>query len=263
MAKKISTGNFVETPKVVKETPVQSVDNFLTLVSGTVRKCGKRILLYGQEGSGKSTSFSKCEGVVFIPTEDGLATIDTKAFPKPSTWSQLLKYITDLTEGEHSFKTVVIDTIDMAHVLCVQYCCERDGKASIDDYGHGRGYGIVATEWRNLLIALEELRNKKDMNIGFTGHTKIKKFENPSSENYDRWELSVDSRVAQLTKDWCDAVLFLHHEVYVKESKAYCGDRALATSFDASYDAKNRYGWPHLVSPFEPTTLAKLIAEGE
>ncbi len=45
-----------------------------------------RLLIYGTEGIGKSTTAAGAPKPIFIPTEDGLDQIDCASFPLAGTW---------------------------------------------------------------------------------------------------------------------------------------------------------------------------------
>ena len=46
------------------------------------------ILLYGQEGVGKSTFAARAQKTIFIPTEDGLNEIDCEKFPVSTNYGE-------------------------------------------------------------------------------------------------------------------------------------------------------------------------------
>ena len=72
----------------------------------------RRVMLYGVQGVGKSTWASMAESPVFIQTEDGLGGIDCAKFPLAKTFDDVMAAIGELYSGKHSFKTVVIDSLD-------------------------------------------------------------------------------------------------------------------------------------------------------
>jgi len=45
-----------------------------------------RLLIYGTEGIGKSTTAAQAPSPIFIPTEDGLDQIDCSSFPLAGSW---------------------------------------------------------------------------------------------------------------------------------------------------------------------------------
>ena len=111
---------------------------------------------------------------------------------------------------------------------------------------------------------LETLRVKRNMMIVFTAHTHIKNFSNPLGENYDRYELKASKGIGGYVKEWVDAHLFAHFEIFTKnkdgsKAKGIGGDkRVVHTVKSATWDAKNRYSLPNEL-PFDmPDILEKI-----
>ena len=71
-----------------------------------------RIMVYGQEGVGKSTFGASAPGAIFIQTEDGLGEIDCRKFPLARNFGDVVAALTALRDEDHNFRTVVIDSLD-------------------------------------------------------------------------------------------------------------------------------------------------------
>jgi AAA domain-containing protein len=244
-----------------------------------------RILIYGVEGIGKSTFAASAPSPIFIePESDGTARLDTQRFPRPESWRDVLDAVESLTVDAHGFQTLVIDTLDAAEGLLWRHICERDRKASIEDYGYGKGYVAALDEWRAFLAVLEQLRRVKKMGIVLVAHSWIKTFKNPEGEDFDRYEMKLHNKAAGLLREWCDAVLFAHYETYsvkasdekgVKAKGVSTGARVIHTQRSAAWDAKNRYSLPEMLPlnfddyagacrahrPSDPDALRVSIAE--
>ena len=59
-----------------------------------------RILIYGPHGIGKTTFGSQAPDPVFIPTEDGLGSIQVTSFPVATKYQDVIDAIVAITE-EH------------------------------------------------------------------------------------------------------------------------------------------------------------------
>ncbi len=66
-----------------------------------------RLLIYGTEGIGKSTTASQAPKPIFVPTEDGLDQIDCASFPLAKTLADVRSVLGDLLRDQHDFETVV------------------------------------------------------------------------------------------------------------------------------------------------------------
>lgn len=208
----------------------------------------KRVLLYGCEGVGKTTFAAGAPSPVFIGAEDGTNHLDVARFPEPESWADILGAIKEL-HGQHSFKTVVIDTLDWVEPLCWQHVCQEGGQPTIEAFGYGKGYVAALDQWRVLLSALDRLRGSKGMHVALLAHSHIRTYRNPKGEDYDRFELKLNPKASALCKEWADAVLFANYDLltHTEENRTRgvsSGARFIHTSWHAAYDAKNRFSLP-------------------
>lgn len=228
-----------------------------------------RIVMIGVEGVGKSTAGAGMPDPIFLCAEDGLVGPQFAETPHYSaaSWTDALGFLDWLRTEQHEFKSIVVDTADWLEALAFRHCCERDNKGSIEDYGYGKGYIVAAEEYRRFLQKLDEL-NKAGLAVLILTHTQIKAFNNPTGENYDRYEPKLAKQISGLLKEWADAVLFARFEVFTEKAKgamkakAFGGDnRVVHTTHSAGWDAKNRYGLPE-VMPLDMASIIEAIKDG-
>ena len=74
------------------------------------------ILLYGFPKAGKSSMASRFPEAVFFETEPGLNHLEVYKIPT-YTWDDFLAACKLIAQGNHPFKTVVIDTVDNAAAM--------------------------------------------------------------------------------------------------------------------------------------------------
>lgn len=208
-----------------------------------------RVLIYGPEGVGKSTFAGQAEDVVFQATEDGVRFLDTASLPEPKTFSDVLEQYAALIDGEHEFKTLVIDTLDWLEALIIEAVCDENDWKSIEDPGWGKGFVQVGLKWRQVISHLDRLR-AKGMQIILVAHSDVKMFNSPDEEGYSRFTLAMSKVGSAICKQWVDSVLFARYETFTKKGKDQqvkgmsSGRRLLHTTWKAAYDAKNRCGLP-------------------
>lgn len=210
-----------------------------------------RALMCGVEGVGKSTFASKFPNPLFIDCEDGTRHLDVARTPRPTSWSMLKAIVEDLTKDAKGFKTLVIDTADWADRLAVADVCSRVEKIkSIEDYGYGKGYVMLAEEWGRLLDLLSNLQDKQNMNVLFLCHSTLKHVELPDEiGSFDRYEPKLEKKSSSLIREWADLMLFANFKVMVveqdnKKRKAQGGSRVMYAQHHPCWDAKNRYDLP-------------------
>ena len=216
-----------------------------------------RIMLYGQEGVGKSTFGASAPAPIFIQTEDGLGEIDCYKFPLAQSVEDVIIELTALRDEEHNFRTVVIDSLDWLERLIFDEICKEFGVRSIEkaDGGYGKGYVDALVHWRKVLALLDDLRNKRGMMVILLAHAKVERFEDPENAAYDRYSPRLHKHAASLVSEWVDTVLFATKRMRVSKDGdsrtiaapigADGGERIIRTNGSPACIAKNRYGLPN------------------
>lgn len=242
-----------------------SLTEKLHITSG-VQSVPVRSCLYGPSGVGKSTLAKDTPNPLFLDFEKGSHHLEVDRI-EPDDWEQVLQILNSLRDEEHKYQTLVIDTADWAEKLLINWVCEKHHKDSIEDFGYGKGWTVLAENFSKFLVMLDALR-ARGMHVLFVAHSQIRKFEQPDqSGSYDRYELKLSKHCAPLLKEWCDMLLFCSYETKVVEldgkKKAVGGrERVLYTCHTAAWDAKNRHGFleklpftfASIVSAFKTTT---------
>ena len=228
-----------------------------------------KIMLIGQEGVGKSTAGAKMPNPVFLCGESGLVGpqfADTPSFT-PTSWAESLAFCEELASNPSGYKTLVIDTLDWiepmlyAHVVAA---AKKNEIKHIEDFGYGKGYVIAQQEARKMLAVLDKV-NAAGMAVLILSHSQLKTVKNPEGDDYDHFESKVNTKVAGIFKEWCDAVLFARFEIYVRKDgmkvKAQGGtERIVQTTHSAAWDAKNRYGLPEVMDLDMSEIYTRIVA---
>lgn len=238
------------------------------------------LILYGPEGTGKSTFASDAPSPIFFDLESGTGELDVARMPQPENWKDVVAGLVLLATQPHEFKTVVIDTIDALEVFIHRDVCEAAGVKEIEDIPYGSGYKNALALWRELGTRLLDLR-KRGMNTILLGHSQVRKFSNPRGEDYDRFQFQLNDKAAAILKNNAKNVLFVTYDEAIKRdtknksAKAKAlgdGSRVVFTEYRPAFDAKNRHGLPFELAlnwaEFEaaaragtPAPLADVLAE--
>lgn len=225
-----------------------------------------RILIFGPHGIGKSTFGASAPAPIFLPTEDGLTTIDIPHFPVATALPQVWEAIGALIKENHDYKTFVVDTLDWLEKLIWSAVCEEHKTDAIEGIGYGKGYNYALTHWDRFIRGLDKLRDK-GMAVVLLAHSSIQTYNPPDNTPYDRHAIKLHKTASAKIEEWCDAVLFVNYRVFVKtekgksSGKATGGERILYTSPNPAYKTKNRYGLPEEVD-FNFNTLLKEMKNG-
>ena len=185
--------------------------------------------------------------------------------------------MTALLEGEHEYKTFVLDTLDWLEPLCWQHVCKSKNKKAIEDFGYGKGYAYALDEWRRFVAGCDALSERKGMNIILLAHCHIRSWNNPAGDNFDRYELKLHAKSSALVTEWADELLFCNYETFTRDADGKAkgvsnGARVVHTVRNAVWDAKNRHGLPErlplswedyaaAVGKHEPPDVDALVAK--
>lgn len=246
-----------------------------------------RVLIHGIEGWGKTWLASHFPDPVWLAPENGFPR-DLAMTPSRiniTAWRQLYGAVKMLIEQPHSFKTLVIDSVDWVEPLIHAFVLERDsgretemnkkGKKleSIEDYGYGKGYIAAEEQWRDFIEKLDELQARRGMHVVLIAHSQVKTFRNPRGEDFDRWQPKMHDRISRVCVEWPETVLFGHYDLAAgkldsddKKAKGFSeGKRLVGLCYSAMYDAKNRLGLAPLLeltsaADFVPYLLGKHLS---
>ena len=227
-----------------------------------------RMIVHGVQGIGKTTLAASAPNPIFIQTEDGMGVLDAPRFPLAECYEDVHEALTSLASEEHNYKTLVIDSLDWLEPLIWSKLCRDQGYGTIEEPGYGKGYNQALDIWGDFIQALNYLRSKKDMTVILLAHTQVNKYNDPSSEPYDRYTINLHRNAAAKMLEFADAVLFANYRTTVtttdagfgqKKSRALgSGERIIFTEERPSHIAKNRYALPAEL-PLDWSRLASLI----
>lgn len=254
--------------------PAQPGRMTLSSIQKGKRKAPLRLVVYGVDGVGKTTFAASAPSPVFLGTEDGSEHLDVARFPMPQTWEELLEAVRALTDGESTYQTLVVDSLDWAEPLLWRHIIQKanvgakEPVESIEEVGggYGKGYSAAVDGWRVFVAALERLQRDRKMNVILIGHASVKTWKNPEGEDFDRYVLKLHEKSAALLREWASGVYFANFETFAnKDTKTKrvrgvsTGSRLLYTLRTGAYDAKDRYGVPEQL----PLSWSEFVAAVE
>jgi AAA domain len=217
------------------------------------------LTLFGPNGVGKTTLACAFDNSAIIDLEDGSNNnTDVKKrwskslFPTLKEFKALLSWV--LTK-EHSYKTLVIDSIESLESLIHLHICTEDGSEtkSIEDIGYGKGYVKAREHMEEIMHTFQKIRDDRGMYVVIVGHSQVKTFTDPSTNQaYDRYIMRANDKLASVVKDLSDTVLFIKQQVFTEKSKvnpnkakaSSTGERVIYTEWSHAHDAKTRYSLP-------------------
>lgn len=194
------------------------------------------VLVYGQTKIGKSTFCSQSEGALFLATEPGLNALDVYQVPIQS-WDDLLNTCAEVVEGQHPFKTVIIDTIDNAYKFCTDYIVKKFKVEHESDLAYGKGYAIVNNEFQRVLTKLAFL----PYGLFLVSHAKEIEVDSRTGK-YTRIVPTLPDKARKIVLGMVDMVLFCDLEPTSADGGEQVMRRVIRTKPSLYYEAGDRTG---------------------
>ena len=194
------------------------------------------VLVYGQTKIGKTTLCSQAEGALFLATEPGLNALDVYQVPI-LTWEDLLNACAEISEGNHPFKTVVIDTIDNAYKFCTDYILRKFKVEHESDLAYGKGYAIVNNEFQRVLTKLAFL----PCGLFLISHAREMEMESRTGK-FTRVVPTLPDKARKIVLGMADMVLFCDLEVQPGADGEPQVRRVIRTKPSLFYEAGDRTG---------------------
>lgn len=227
----------------------------------------RKVILYGSPKLGKSTLAGSTRDALMIPTEDRVSHIDCAKTDVVSSYDDVMEVFNYLLDGKHSYKRVILDTVDEFEPLLHQKICKKNGWSSLvedsnKETNFQKGLKYHAVEgWRKFLANCDMLRREAGMDIIFVAHAMTQKVNPPDHDAYDRWAMKVDPNAVPILEGWADIIGFYDKEIFVNktEKQPMKTGKVISTSkrmlyLDGTSAAMvncNSYGMANFEVPFE------------
>jgi hypothetical protein len=195
------------------------------------------ILLYGPTKVGKTTFASHADGALFLCTEPGTTALSVYKIDI-ATWEDLLRACKLVVDGGHSFKTIVIDTVDNAYMMCASHICAANGWTHPSDGDYGKGFAAVNNEFRRFLLKLAGL----PYGLVLISHSQEKEVKPKTGGTYNRITTTLPGGAAKIVIGLCDMVLLCEVRHKRDDAGNVTYSRIMRTKPTPIYDAGDRTG---------------------
>jgi hypothetical protein len=217
-----------------------------------IEKDPVKVLIYGDNGIGKSKFFSKAPHPLYIDLEDNLNHLPISKI-KINSWGHLLELLDLLEKEEHIYKTLVIDSVDALELMIETAVCKELGVKSLTQIPYGGGRVRSNELWKYLRGRLNLLHESQKMHLCFTAHSTTRTTNEPNIEPYDRIECRINPKAQGILFDWLNCVFFAERKTILTKDqgkfnvtvkRAIQDDRVMYTDGSASFLAKNIFHLP-------------------
>jgi GTPase SAR1 family protein len=194
-----------------------------TKIKPTQKILPPRIIIYGPPKIGKTAFAASIPDNILLDYEggSGFAKVSRIEKSEVDTFAKTMDCFQQLSEQKHSFKAVTIDTADWLEAVVNEEAARQHEAKSVGDVPYGAGFVTAQNIFKTqILEALDYLRQEKGMMIVLLAHECIRRYDNPTTQSYDRYTLKLQENtkgagICALLKEWTDAILFVNQETYV------------------------------------------------
>ena len=245
------------------------MNSILGSVTSGVSRAGLRVVIAAQEKMGKTTICSQAPAPLLIPLEVGYAGVNVAKTPMLESWEQLLQLMQEITtqaqRGQLPYRTLIFDSTTALERFIHDAIIRRDpsyrpGSKKVITMesahgGYGKAYNLANEEFDTFLAMCDQLAVYGGINIVMTCHVFASKVMDPTSGEYDSWDLLLHSPKNAKTygkreriTQWADIIGFLYEPVFVSKAEGLTKavsqnkGRVLGLSRTPGYTAGNRFG---------------------
>ncbi len=170
--------------------------------------------IYGEGKTGKTTMASKMKNALLLAFEPGYKAIPGIRAQDITSWAQVKQVQRQLRDPKvkEAYKSIVVDTVDIAAALCEKYVCSQAGVERLNDVPYGQGWTKVKKEFEETFRAIAQ----DGYALFFISHSKDKVFKAKDGTEYNQIVPSCPTTYNEIVKNMADIYAFA--EKYLDEA---------------------------------------------
>ena len=211
-------------------------------------------LVYGAPKIGKTTLCSNIPDALFLCTEQGHNNVEVFQ-ARVASWEDAVQVLAELETSKHSYKAVVVDTVDNLYKFCLDYVCKKLKITHPSDLEYGKGFGLVNNEFQRVLTKLSLL----PYGLFLLSHAEEKE-QTTRTGKYMKTQPALPGAARKLVLGMVDVIAYCDQLEEVVDGRTV-KRRIIRTKPDQFYEAGDRTGrlpeiinlnYKELTSPFHP-----------
>lgn len=210
--------------------------------------------IYGAAKVGKTTLCSKFPGALLLAFEKGYNALPGVMVQDITRWSEFKEVVRELKKPEvkEVFKSIIIDTIDVAGAMCDKYICSQLGIENIGDGGWStNGWAKYKKELEDNFRTITQLGYA----LVFISHDKDKTFKRKDGTEYNQTIPTAQTSLNNIAKDMADIYAYASLDDVT-------GKRSLTMrSLDNTVECGSRFKYMPAEIPLDYNELVKALNE--
>lgn len=209
--------------------------------------------IYGAEKTGKTTFAAAMPSPLILAFERGYNALPGVMAQDVTSWTDMKDVLRQLKDPEvkDMFKSVAVDTIDIAGGCCEKYVCAQNGVSSISDIPYGQGWTKVKKEFEDTFRTITQMGYA----VVFISHSKDKSFKAKNGIEYNQIVPTCPSSYNNIAKDMAD--IYAYAEKYAENNEARV--RLVLRSPDNSAETGCRFKYIEPIIDFSYNNLVDAL----
>lgn len=206
--------------------------------------------IYGPGGAGKTTFGVATPKPLLLAFERGYNALPGVMAQDVTTWGEMKQVLRQLKDPEikDTFKTVIVDTVDVASQLCEKYICTQLEIENIGDGGWSKnGWAKVKKEWETVFREIAMMGYA----LVFISHSKDKTFTRKDGSTYNQIVPSCSAAYNEIIRNMSDIQCYIDINNNVRT--------LILRSPDDSVECKCRFAQIQAEVPFSYDDLVKAL----
>ena len=192
--------------------------------------------IYGAAKTGKTTFASQMPAPLILAFEKGYNALPGVMAQDVTTWGEMKQVLRQLKDEKikERFRSIIIDTVDIAGGLCEKYVCSQAGVDAINEIPYGQGWTRVKKEFEDVCRTITQLGYA----LVFISHDKDKTFKTKNGVEYNMIVPTCPNSFNNIAKDMAD--IYAYAEKYTDADGNACV-RLIVRSPDNSAETGCRF----------------------
>lgn len=168
--------------------------------------------IYGPAKVGKTTFGSKMPGALLLAFERGYNALPGVMAQDITTWGEMKQVLRELKKPEvkEVYKSIIVDTADIAAEMCQKYICSQLDIENIGDGGWAtNGWAKYKKEFEETFRTLTQLGYA----VVFISHDKEKTISPQNAKEYQQIGSSMQSSALSIIENMSDIIGYAHPKI--------------------------------------------------
>ena len=204
---------------------------------------------------GKTTLATRAGGPLLLAFERGYNALPGVIAQDVTSWSEVRAVLRELKKPEvkEKFKTIIVDTVDIAGTLCEKYICAQNDVDKIGDIPYGGGWTLMKKEFEEVFRTMTQLGYA----VFFISHCKDKVFKTEEGIEYNQVIPSCPSSFNNIAKDMAD--IYAYAKKYKDKETGTAKVKLILRSVDNSVDTGSRFKYIDPEVPMDYNALVEAL----